>query len=1115
MRKMLIARRLLLGSAMIAIALCGLSVSGVSSAFAADPGWQITQFAGPTDFTSGPEAEQNKWDTYVLILTNVGGAPTSGSTITLTDKLPPGVTIASLEGHTSPGEAWYCPQKAEGGPFVGWEEGASVLTCTHSGVVGAMQGPGSIRLYLNVSSSVSASSEVTNTVTVSGGGAPVASATKVTAVDPSTPLSFGAADLTSFLANLDGEPDSQAGDHPNGLTASFDLNNVTPFAEGYKAPPEPTQPWKDVVVDLPPGVVGNPQVAAQCPLAHISLGTNELRAASGCPVASQVGTVGFGASLFEGYNPQTEGIPIYNVVPERSEPAEFAFDFDEYPVGLYPSVVGQGAGAHIRVTVPGIPVPGLLRVYSTSTTFFGDPAAQDGTPQSPNAFFTNSSDCEGGPLVTTLHVDSYTDPGSWIADGPSVEGAPNFTDGTPDFNEASEGATDPAWKSKTVESSPVTGCEKLHFDPSLALEPETTRADEPSGLTVDLNVPQNAAAHGLATPPVKDVSVTLPAGVSLSPAAGDGLQACTAAQFDLQSNTESSCPNASVIGTTKLTTPLLAEPLTGYIFLAEPGCNPCSDQDASDGKMYKLYMQFEGSGIVQKVEGTVYANTTTGQLTATFLNNPQFPFSELQVAFKGGLRAGLATPQNCGTFASTSDLTPWSAPYTPDATPASSFDVSWNGAGEGCPSSPPLTPSFSAGTSNPNAAQFSPFTLTFSREDREQDLAGVQVKMPPGLLGSISGVPLCGEEQANAGTCSASSRIGTMTVAAGPGGHPLYEQGSIYLTEHYGGAPFGLSIVVPTQAGPFNLGNVIVRARININQSTSALTVTSNPFPQILDGVPIRLRTANVTIERPGFIFNPTTCAQKHIEATISGTQGTTANVSVPFAVSGCAGLHFGPKFRVSTSGKTSKADGASLDAKVTFPAGSQGSESNISKFKVDLPKQLPSRLTTLQKACTAAQFNSNPAGCPAASVIGTVRVSTPVLPVPLTGPAYFVSNGGEAFPNLEMVLQGDGVRVDLIGDTFISKAGITSTTFNTIPDVPFSSFELYLPEGKYSALAANGDLCTSKLAVPTAIVAQDGTEIHESTPVSVTGCPKANKAAKTKKKAKAKKSSNDRRAKS
>jgi hypothetical protein len=1101
-------RNLILGCL---VSLVPLGIAATPALAEGTPGWQIQTLAAPTAFSSSEEAHREGSNEYHLIVSNVGGVSTNGSPIILTDTLPPGVTIdfikptktiAISEGRIRETTQWYCPEEGEG-EVAGksWQTEGSTFTCAAVQSAQTVASLGTIEaltVELYVSSSLPADSEVTNSVTVSGGGAPAVTTTNTTEVDPPTPLPFGVANLTSFLSGLDGEADTQAADHPTGLSTSFGVTNIHGIIEG----PEATRPWKDIVVDLPPGVVANPQVASQCPLGKL--------AGLDCPQSSQVGTLVIGAQQHFGKNGfrseegRSDQTAIYNVVPEINAPAEFGFTFYELPVGIYPTVVGQGATAHIRVTVPGVAGPGIVGVFQQYSKFFGDPAASDGDPSTPNAFFTNSSDCEGGPLVTELHVDSLDEPGSWTADSPSVTGTPGFTDGTPDFN-------DPNWKAAKTESPPVTGCEKLHFAPSLALQPETTKADEPTGIVTDLQVPQNEDPHGLQTPPVKDVSVTLPAGVSLSPSAGDGLQACTAEQFNLDANTVSSCPNASVLGTAKLTTPLLASPLTGYIFLAEPGCDPCSNQDASDGNMIKLYLQFEGSGIVQKVEGTVYANTTTGQLTAKFLNNPQFPFSDLQVQFKGGLRAGLATPQSCGTFTSTSDLTPWSTPYTPDATPSSSFNVSWNGSGEACPSTPPLTPSFSAGTSNPNAGQFSPFTLTFAREDREQDLAGIQVKMPPGLLGSISGVPLCGEEQANAGTCSASSRIGTMTVAAGPGGHPLYEQGSIYLTEHYAGAPFGLSIVVPTQAGPFNLGNVVVRARINIDQSTSALTVTSNPFPQIIAGVPIRLRTANVTIERPGFIFNPTTCAQQHITATISGAQGTTANVSAPFAVSGCAGLKFQPKFTVSTSGKTSKADGANLDAKVTFPAGSQGSESNIAKFKVDLPKQLPSRLTTLQKACTAAQFNSNPAGCPAASIIGTVRVNTPVLPVPLTGPAYFVSNGGEAFPNLEMVLQGDGVRVDVVGDTFISHAGITSTTLKNTPDVPFSSFELFLPEGKFSALAANGNLCKSKLAVPTAMVAQDGSEIHQSTPVSVTGCPKI-KAAVKKKKTKKGKASDARR---
>jgi hypothetical protein len=1074
----------------------------VSSALAS-PGWQIQTFATPTAFSSSEEANKEESNEYHLIVSNVGDEPTNGSTFTLTDTLPPGVTISYVpETKEGRGE--------EGNPY-SWEhyfscsyvQGGSVLTCTSTSTVGVMELLPQIPIRLIVSPSL-AGHEVTNSVTVSGGGAQNVTTTGTTEVDPATPLPFGVGEFTNLFSGLNGEVDTQAADHPTGLTSNFDVTNEVWGGQNHKA----TQAWRDIVVDLPPGVVGNPQVAPRCPVNKLQL-TAEFISASGCPAASQIGTIGLGSSFASRFAEYYAGrYPIYNMVPESDEPAEFAFVYLTHPIGLYPSVVGQGAMAHIRVTVPGIPVSGELGVYAQYTKFFGDPSAEDGDTSDPNAFFTNSSDCEGGRSVTELHVDSYTDPGRWTADSPSTQGPLNFTDSTPDFNEAAEGVSNPAWKSKSISAPPVAGCEKLHFHPSLALQPETTKADEPSGLAVDLSIPQNPDPTGLATPPVKDVTVTLPAGMSLSPSAGDGLQACTAEQFDLQSDTESSCPNASVLGTTKLTTPLLAEPLTGYVFLAEPGCDPCSNQDATDGSMYKLYLQFEGSGVVQKVEGIVSANTTTGQLTARFDNNPQFPFNDLQVQFKGGLRAGLATPQNCGTFTATSDMTPWSTPYTPSATPSSSFDVSSDGAGGACPSNPPLTPSFSAGTSNPNAGQFSPLTLTFAREDREQDLSGIQVKTPPGLLGSVSGVPLCGEAQANAGTCSAASRIGTMTVAAGPGGHPFYTQGSIYLTETYEGAPFGLSIVVPTKAGPFNLGNVVVRARINVDEKTAALTVTSNPFPQILDGIPLRLRTANVTIERPGFILNPTDCAQQHIEATIAGAQGATANVSAPFAVSGCAGLHFGPKFTASTQGKTSRANGASLDAKLVFPSGAQ---SNIAKVKVELPKQLPSRLTTLQKACTATVFDSNPAACPAASRIGIVKAVTPILPVPLTGPVFFVSHGGEAFPSLIMVLQGDGVRVDLTGATFISKAGITSTTLNSVPDVPVSSFEIYLPEGKYSALAANGNLCTENLQMPTSFVAQDGAQLKQATKITVTGCAKSKKATKKKTKAKAKKSSRSR----
>jgi hypothetical protein len=385
--------------------------------------------------------------------------------------------------------------------------------------------------------------------------------------------------------------------------------------------------------------------------------------------------------------------------------------------------------------------------------------------------------------------------------------------------------------------------------------------------------------------------------------------------------------------------------------------------------------------------------------------------------------------------------------------------------------------------------------LTFDRSDGEQNLARIQVSTPPGLEGTLSDVALCAEPQAQQGTCGPQSLIGHVTVGVGAGSNPYYVTGQAYLTGSYNGAPYGLSFVVPAVAGPLNLGTVVVRAAVNVDPHTAALTVTSEPLPQILQGVPLHIRAVNVTMDREHFIFNPTNCNALSINATLTSALGASVPAATRFQATNCRSLAFTPKFTVTTSGKTSRAGGASLDARIVVPAG--GGQANFARVKVELPKALPSRLTTLQKACLAAVFETNPAACPAGSLVGYAKAVTPLLPVTLTGPAYFVSHGGEAFPSLIVVLEGYGVRVDLVGATFISKQGITSSTFATVPDVPVDSFELYLPEGPDSALAANGSLCKQKLRMNTELLAQDGASIHQDTPIGVTGCTKPRATAK------------------
>jgi hypothetical protein len=1100
----------------------------VSGADAAVPGaaLSVSVDAAPSVFSAAHNGSSQDFDSYSVTVMNSGSVATDGGAISIVDTLPPGLVAREVSGAEIEGVPPSLPCVT------------ATVTCVYDGVLL----PGDtlrMNVVVEVEGELAERADagsgvlVSDAVGASGGGvAPVSAveSNRVGTAQESLEVPFGFERFSSGATGAGGLPDVQAGDHPFQYTASFLLNTAYGFQSGIK--PLSTGPapaggpdgleaeLKDVVVELPAGFIGDPQAVPKCPEYKVNEVVNSVKYA--CPRESQIGiaTIYLNPDAITGPPRGSESTnfkalqvsPIFNVQPDKGYPAQFALQVVNVVATIY-GVVNEESNYAVRAVVKDIPA--AAGASGGSFTFFGAPASDPNLNNAPRsaseqlenlAFLDNPTVCTTEPQYTRIYADTWENPGTWKTASAGPGGQPLVT--TNAINDTStplvtgqSGSS--GWvEAKALSYPEITGCDMLQFDPELEVLPSSTKADEASGVTVNLRVPQASQEAALVnTPTVKNTTVTLPAGLSINPSAADGLQGCSPAQFAVSSPAPSSCPPASQVATVKTASPLLpaAEPLTGEVFIGEPQCDPCSNADAADGKMLRLLLQVQGEGVVLKKEGTVYANPSTGQLTTTFSDIPQLPFSELELQFKGGLRAPLATPQSCGMFTTTADVTPWSSPVTPDATSLSQFAISWNGEGEACPSSAPFAPSFSAGTSNPDAGQFSPLTVTFDREDREQDLAGIQVTTPPGLSGILTGIPLCGEPQSSLGTCPEASRIGTMTVAAGAGSHPFYEKGSLYLTGPYEGAPFGLSIVVPTIAGPFNLGNVVVRAKINIDPQSTALTVTSDPLPQVIDGVPLRLRTANVTVEREHFVFNPTSCEQLHINATFTGEQGAIDHASVPFAVSGCAGLHYGPVLKVSTSGHTSRADGASLDVKLTVPAGAQ---SNTAKAKVELPKELPARLTTLQKACLAATFEANPAGCPGGSLVGYAKVTTPLLPVTLSGPAYFVSYGNAKFPELIIVLQGYGVRVDVHSETFISKKGITSATLPAVPDAPFSSFELYLPEG--SALAANGNLCNEKLGMPNTFTAQDGAQLKQTSSITVTGCPKnkAKRAAKASRKA-------------
>jgi hypothetical protein len=653
-------------------------------------------------------------------------------------------------------------------------------------------------------------------------------------------------------------------------------------------------------------------------------------------------------------------------------------------------------------------------------------------------------------LAAELQTDSWPHPGQFVTRTVFNHLAPYF----------------PAKEEEWGAQQGTTGCSVVPFRPSISVQPTNHQADTPSGLDIDISVPQDGFTNpdGISPSDVKKTVVTLPAGVSVSPSAADGLGACSQQQIDLAQGTPAQCPESSQLASVEVVSPALTDPLKGHIYLAKQNENPF-------GSLLALYLVVEGHGIILKLPGQVELDGQSGQIKSTFDNSPQLPFSDLKIDFDGGTRSPLVTPHACGTYTTSAELTPWSG--TPPVTVSDSFQITSGPGGSACPSPQQFAPGFAVGTTSNQAGGFSPLTLTMTRADGDEQLGGLTMHTPTGLLGTLSSVALCGEPQAAQGTCGADSQIGTVIAGAGAGATPFYVSGGkVYITGPYKGAPFGLSVVVPAKAGPFDLGTVIVRGTISVDPQTAALTITTDPVPTILQGIPLDLRVINVNIDRPGFTFNPTNCDPQAITGTLTGGLGDVEQVLSHFQVTNCAILGFKPTFKVSTSGRPSRANGASLQARLTYPKGAFGHQANIAKVKVSLPKQLPSRLTTLQKACPAE-----------------TTANTPVLPVQLQGPVYFVSHGGAAFPDLVVVLQGYGVTIHLVGNTFISKAGITSTTFNQVPDVPIESFTLTLPQGPNSALAANGNLCTATLKMPTLFTAQDGALIKQSTPIVATGC--------------------------
>lgn len=855
----------------------------------------------------------------------------------------------------------------------------------------------------------------------------------------------------SFTANMheaDGiSEETRAGVHPADATFAFSFNQV----DGKQ---RTDGRLKDTLVHLPAGIIGNPGVAGVCPIdTFFSLVTGLVH----CPPESQLGVLEFQTVNLPNAEALNARIAVFNLPPGGGSPARLGIAPAGVPVVLNAKLRPSDYGVDVLAAntnaiyyypkfkmtiwgVPASPVNDSERVCE-GVGYVGCPLALN-APRLP--FLTTGTQC-GVANTTGLQVTSWEQPSNYL----------------------SYSYTSP---------SPLTDCNRLPFAPSLKLGVDGSSAGSPIGLSVDLSVPQDGLMEpaARASAHLRDAEVTLPKGVAVNASSADGLGSCSPEQIGLKTNDPVACPQSSKLGTIQIDTPLLDHPVPGSIYLATQGTNPFNS-------LLAMYVVAEDPeyGILLKLPGKLSADPQTGQLTATFDDNPQLPFENLHMQFKSGPRAALQMPDACGTYATTYRLTSWGGQT---ATGASSFTINQN-----CNASSQFKPGFEAGTTNPTAGSYSSFALRVTRGDGEQNVSRIDATLPKGVLAKLAGVAVCGDAQAATGNCPPASQVGTTTVGAGAGSNPLYvpQPGkaptAVYLAGPYKGAPLSLVVKVPAQAGPFDLGTVAVRNALRIDPVTAQASVSSDPLPQILQGIPIAYRDIRVDVDRPGFTLNPTSCDPMAVDGVIGSAQGKSASVSSHFQVADCERLGFKPKLALSLSGAPTRRGGfPALRATLTMPKGG----ANIARAAVTLPKTEILEQGHIRTICTRVQYAAK--ACPEASVYGHAKAWSPLMDEPLQGPVYLRSSN-HTLPDLVASLDGQ-IHIDLAGRIDSVDARIRNT-FQLVPDAPVSKFVLTMQGGRKGLLVNNTQLCKAKPRAEAKFDAQNG-KFSDSKPlVKVAGC--------------------------
>ncbi|HEX7059191.1 MAG TPA: hypothetical protein VF176_05000 [Solirubrobacterales bacterium] len=600
----------------------------------------------------------------------------------------------------------------------------------------------------------------------------------------------------------------------------------------------------------------------------------------------------------------------------------------------------------------------------------------------------------------------------------------------------------------------ILGCDQLSFDPSLTAKPTTTEADSPSGLDVDLTVPQQLSPNTLTASAIRDVTVTLPEGFTINSNAADGKTSCTDVQAHFGTRLPAECPEFSKIGTMEVEASAFPRTLTGAMYLGEP----------LPGNRYRIFQVFDGFSLHSKLAGVATPDPVTGQVAVTFKDLPQFNFQDFKMHIFGAERGLLSTPSQCGTYPVVSEFTPWAYPQLPKQTSTQFFTIDSGPNGSPCPPNPrPFGPSFDAGVTDNTAGQHSSFLVDLNRADGDQFLTGLDVRTPPGFSATLKGIPYCPEatitalqssiytglQELASPACPADSEVGDVIAGAGSGSKPLHVPGKVYWAGPYKGAPLSLLIVIPAVSGPYDLGNVAVRVALYVDPVTARVSAVSDPLPQIIEGIPLRTREIRVDLDRKGFILNPTNCDPFSVDATAHGDQGASAELSNHFQVANCASLDFSPELSLKLKGATKRTGHPKLRAVLKTKDG----EANLSSASVAMPHSLFLDNAHLRNICTRDDYAAHK--CKKASIYGHAAAFTPILDKPLRGPVYLRSSG-KALPDLVLDLRGQ-VNFEASAHIDSVNQGIR-TTFDFIPDIPISKVVLNMQGGAKGLLQISRD---------------------------------------------------------